>query len=181
MKAMRISYIIIFFLFGISSFSIYSQERKKAVLIRPLPLAAGLGIGMVDISLEGQFAYKPNISLSSITGFALSQHESRVSLLMGPQFRPQNDYLNGIFIGLYPGYKVRSSKLSDNAVFYHSFIAQLESGYEWVFENGYTMNISGGVLYTSNTAYGSVKISPYQFSIALGIGYSFSRKNALQK
>jgi hypothetical protein len=110
------------------------------------------------------------------------------TLMPGILCRPFGTGLSGMYIGLYPnlGWENRKYEYGDNnskaASIDDNFIIAgigLEAGYEWIFGNGFSITIGGGlernwgIEFEDNTGDYEEAKSLYKIRIAFFLGYSF--------
>lgn len=97
-----------------------------------------------NISLEPQFGIRKGLMEPYSDNESYSKNTS-ILLLSAVLFRPFGSRLKGMYVGVYPvtGWRNwKSDNSSDNyAVFGYGFL----SGYQWIFKNGFTLSLGGGL------------------------------------
>ena len=139
--------------------------RDGAFILRPLPLILGALIGVTDIVFEGQSAFTEQFALTAIGEIALIGPIFGTSLVVGPQWRPFGGYLEGFFVGVYPGFMLFTDGLSSLTV----FAAKAEIGWQWVFDSGFLLAASTGGTYVG----AGTLFSGTVFNISAHFGFAF--------
>ena len=91
-------------------------------------------------------------------------------LQMGPQLRPNGNYLDGFFLGLYPGVGYNLTWYS-SYVDWH-FMVEVVAGNQWVRDSGFTWGLFQGIRFIDGAA-------PIYFFTGIHLGFTF--KNPLIK
>ena len=102
--------------------------------------------GVLILDLEGQYKindlFNVSLTLSSLIGFSRNDWE----IYIEPMFiyRPLKTGLKGFFIGIYPIIGFMKSYNYDY-LFYTDLGIGLNIGYKWIFRNGFTLQLGGGI------------------------------------
>lgn len=142
------------------------RKKNGAFIVRPLPTIVAAVSGFLDIVIEGQTALSKEWALTAIDEFGLISGVFLFSLQVGPQFRPFGTYLNGYFIGLYPGIGC----LTDYTDWIWFFSITAETGYQWVFDSGFVLGLTTGFSYLTINPY----ISGIKWNISAHIGFAIT-------
>ena len=109
--------------------------------------------------------------------------ETEYTISIGVEYRPQKTGLKGVYIGAYPsiGFLHVNDDYYENVYTQIGFFAL--SGYQWLFNNGFTLKLGGGIGYDwylpSPKNNGNQYEAEYAFNLPfsltmdLSLGYSF--------
>jgi len=130
---------------------LYSQERERAFSIQINPLKFFGQILEDEFQIEFDFQFRindywnimlrPNISIDDF-----EQHDILLSLMPGMMFRPFGTGLKSIYIGLYPNIGWQNVTIEDTDNNYLIIGIGAEAGHKWIFNNGFTFTLGGGVI-----------------------------------
>jgi hypothetical protein len=202
---------ILLTLFSITTLFGQEDERKYSFQIKPLSFLGMIIANGIDddsetyniqFGFEFQYAINNHFNLSlnpyfSATGskyyepvengFIYNYDDEYINdigygIVAGLLYRPWGGRLRGMYIGLYPllGFvHVKFNEINDT-LFNIGIMA--ESGYQWVFKNGFTLALGGGIGYSDFILFPDTKGEykkthflnyPIDLSIRISLGYSF--------
>jgi hypothetical protein len=201
---------ILVFLLVVNYSFVYAQktDRKYSIQINPLMVAGDIIMGATDqetyyysLCLEFQYAInnhwnifvRPYFSVwDGMNGFDfmyLFKEETETdkagrifSIMPGILYRPFGTGLKGMYIGLYPniGWKDRRDEKTNTNDKYFLLGIGFEAGYEWIFNNGFTITLGGGLdrnwgigFDENKMKYNETKGRLWDAHIAFFLGYSF--------
>ena len=159
-------YIIYLVLVVIVNISLFSEEadnfpdeinRKITIQTNPGYLLVdliSLGMGsFLIMDMEGQYKINDLFNASATLSFFTSFENSDFQIHIKPMFiyRPLKTGLKGFYIGLYPiigfvcneVYYWTNDKYNDE--FYTEIGLGFNTGYKWIFNKGFTMQLGGGI------------------------------------
>ena len=148
-------------------------KRNSAFIWRPLPTIVAAIDGYFDLVFEGQTAFTKEFALTSIAEFGSISGILLWSLQLGPQYRPGGDYLKGFLLGLYPGV----GYLTDYLDWLWFFSITLETGYQWVYDSGFTFGLTTGGTYVGGNPY----VNAFKFNLSAHLGYAYSNPRLRRK
>jgi hypothetical protein len=191
-------------------YMIYYQEqndKKFSIQLKPFMylltgVAGGIsytgGASIVYVDLEFQYALSSKFTLFLNPSFLGAENIRDINLISGVLYRPYSTGLRGMYIGLYP---ILGFSFVDHEIYYEDYSSNrkeqylnmglmLEAGYEWIFNNGFTITLGGGFsryfrvpLEDGNTYFNSggqfnfyglpFFTLPVDIRIRASIGYSF--------
>jgi len=73
--------------------------------------------------------------------------EYEYSLRIGAEYRPHQTGLNGAYIGLYPSFGFFHENKENYKDIYSQISLAALSGYQWIFSNGFSVKLGGGIGY----------------------------------
>jgi hypothetical protein len=138
-----------------------SNEIKKRIanggfMIRPLAsILAGL-LGSNDIIFEGMTALNKKIVLNAIGEIATTEGLIATGLNVGIQYNLTGEYLDGLYLGIFPGY-IYATDFYDEAT---AFSAMIELGYQGISKSGFAWGAYVG--YTFSV------LSNFKFGVKIG-------------
>ena len=141
------------------------KEMNSALIWRPLPTVIAAILGYSDLVFEGQTAFTKEFAITSIIEFGNIYDLFVFSGQLGPQYRPNGDYLKGFILGLYPGI----GYITDFIITIWFFSMTFETGYQWVFDSGFVFGLTTGGSYIGINPY----ISNFIFNMSAHIGIAF--------
>ena len=133
--------------------------RNSAFLFRPLATAISPIYGGFEFVLDGQTAFSKNLVINAILDIGTIEDIFFTGLNLGPQYNITGDYLNGFYIGMYPGYLY----MTDYYDYEYLFTFMFEVGYQKVNEKGFTWGLYTGYLFAG--------ISSFKFGLKIGFAY----------
>jgi hypothetical protein len=121
--------------------------KNSAFVVRPLaPIITALAGGS-DFIFEGQTAFSKYFALNAIVEFGSISGVFVTCLNVGPQYNINGNYLNGLYIGAYPGYIYATNYYYELM----AFSAMFELGYQGVTKSGFTWGTYVGYLLAPNS------------------------------
>ena len=141
------------------------KEMNSAIIWRPLPTVLAAILGYTDLVFEGQTAFTKEFAITAIGEFGSIYDIFIFSLQLGPQYRPNGDYLKGFILGLYPGVGYITNFITTIWFFSMTF----ETGYQWVSDSGFILGLTTGGSYVGGNPY----ISDFKFNISVHIGIAY--------
>jgi hypothetical protein len=130
---------------------LYSQERNYKFSVQISPVNFFSQILEDEFQIEFDFHFKihdywnimlrPNISIGNF-----EQNDISLSLMPGMIFRPFGGGLRGIYIGFYPNVGWQNITIDNVNNNYLIIGVGAEAGYSWIFNNGFTFTLGGGVI-----------------------------------
>ena len=196
--------LICLFMITIVCFGLFSEEDDRNFTIQTSPglyvadiVFLGLGSPFLMMDLEGQYKINDFLNISLALSFLIDFKDfggTNYQVHIKPMliFRPLRTGLKGFFIGLYPVFGFTdyayTTQISMNGGrnFYYEVGGGVNAGYKWVFRNGFTLQLGGGVgksfllphtggimenlAFTSD---GRMLLPPIDIGFDFKIGYSF--------
>jgi hypothetical protein len=142
------------------------SNRRFALTIRNPAGVLYLIANDLHVGLQGQIVLTKRFSVTTIGYITGINGEYGGELLAGLQFRGHGYYLDGFFLGVYPGIEYRPEYISPWV-----FMALFEYGHQWVRDSGFTIGLSGGFYYWEHT---ETHYGVFQgIYTSLQIGYAF--------
>jgi len=127
---------------------LYSQERERnfSVQINPLKLFSLILEDEFQFELDFDFKITDYWNIMLRPNFSVGENDFSLSLMPGVMIRPFGTGLRGVYISLYPniGWQTKTIDNTDNNYFIIGVGA--EAGYSWIFNNGFTFTLGGGML-----------------------------------
>jgi hypothetical protein len=201
---------IFYFLLYISIYSIVCEElnnREKdmnySIQIKPLDYLALIGVNIANKALnpdsdtlhllfgvEFQFVLNNYFNVSIEPSFQYGKFDEEITyqydITLGGLLRPFGTGLKGMYIGLYPSVGIDNMRYPNINDTLFLFGIKGEIGYQWIFKNGFTIALGGGIgdhfiiPFTGNknkyeeigTIMGAMKL-PFELVLNFSIGYSF--------
>lgn len=118
-----------------------SYERNGAFIVRPLSTIIMAAAGAFDLYIEGTTAYNSWFALNTLGDISFGSSMISTAICIGPQFNLSRKYLDGFYVGIYPGfqygYVAGYGKQS-------SFYLQSEIGYQKVTKQGFLFGFYTG-------------------------------------
>jgi hypothetical protein len=202
---------VLFFLLSIAAFS-DENEKRMSIQANPLFYVTDIVYLFMDndgrtfvltTDIEFQYAITRNFSVSmgntlffenyadsfleNSSGRYDEDYGKQFQIMFTPAFmyRPFGTWLKGMYIGAFPiiGWTHVSTKHVEDG-FTHAGLG-LSSGYQWIFKNGFTLQLGGGIskawIIPFNTNKGSYRAEeewhlfglPFDLNYTVRIGYSF--------
>ena len=163
---------------------LYSQEGDQnfSILFNPLKLFSQFLEDEFQIEFDFQvrindywnIMLRPNISINDS-----KQNDISLSLTPGLKFRPFGTGLKGIYISLYPNIGWQNATIENTNNNYLLIGIGAEAGHQWIFSNGFTFNLGGGVTKNRRIGLNGAYMYPKEENIWQNVrlmfllGYSF--------
>jgi len=164
--------------------NIFSQDAERKFTIQVSPMlwfidifSADTGDILFAMDLEGQLKLTNSTNLSLTLSFLLSDYtviyeyyygdiyydykddykEKIYQISIKPMFvyRPFETGLRGFYLGFYPNIGLLHVENDYKNQFYAEFGFGINVGYKWIFRNGFTMQLGGGIGKTFSIPEGS--------------------------
>jgi hypothetical protein len=188
------------------------RDRKYSFQIKPFTYVIMLIANGIDdnsetysmrFEIEFQYAISNHINLSFSPYFAANRYryyetdedgyiynyytdeyikDISYGILAGVLYRPWGNKLKGMYIGLYPLLSILHVNYNETHDTLFNIGIMLESGYQWVIKNGFTLAYGGGIGFSDYLPFpdtiGEYKKThflnyPFDLSIRISLGYSF--------
>lgn len=120
------------------------QEYAKndAFLFRPLTLFAGIYYNGIDFAFDGLTAFTQHFALNALFEWFANSQMYSISYMLGPQFNLGKKCLDGIYLGLYPGFIWGTNGFTVIT----DFELLSEIGWQHVANNGFVFTVYTGAL-----------------------------------
>ena len=136
-----------------------TYAKKSAFMWRPLPTIVTGILGGADFVFEGQTAFSKMFAINAIVEIGSIDGIMITALNVGPQLNLTGKYLDGLYLGIYPGYLYATDYIDQM----YLFTTEFEAGYQGVFKNGISWGAYAGYALSLSSS----------FKFGLKIGYSF--------
>ena len=144
--------IIVFVFIAVNQNALSQTEARRFTVQHSTLLVLGILSGHYFLDLEGQYKLsdKTNVSLLVSGIIPYNGHLETTQFSLKPMFiyRPFNTGLRGFYMGLFPsiGWLDFKHSCDDRDNFSCTLIGfGLETGYKWIFRNGFTMQLGTGI------------------------------------
>lgn len=135
------------------------KVNNSAFLFRPLATILSAALGFTDFVFEGQTSFSRFFTINAIAEIGSVEEIFVFALNIGPQINMLGQYLNGPYIGIYPGF----SRATDFYDAYTFFTLMFELGYQGVTESGFTWGTYVGLNF----------IDEMTFKYGIKLGWAF--------
>jgi len=133
--------------------------NNSVFMIRPLATIITGIIGGMDIVFEGQTAFTKSFALNAIGEVGSIGGVLITGMNIGPQYNFASDYLNGPYVGVYPGFFYATDYYYEA----FGFTTMLEAGYQGISKNGFSWGAFVG--------YFIAEIPSFKFGLKIGWAY----------
>ena len=145
--------------------AVRTKERRFTIQTSPLfhmfnLFSFGSEEGLFIIDLEGQYKFNNTFNISFATSFLINNWNywgNEYQIIFKPMFiyRPFHTGLRGFYLGLYTniGWYTRYNGWPQvNRELFMQIGAGLNTGYKWIFNNGFTLQLGTGIGKTLNVS-----------------------------